>query len=89
MEKYVNKDGSFNHGKWLRETQLEKARLEERDEDTNTPGWQLARALNSLASDIDKAKHEKTLKWAETYHRTVPDTLKMIETLKKFIKKMK
>tara|TARA_R110001583_G_scaffold42896_2_gene136440 strand:+ start:34310 stop:34795 length:486 start_codon:yes stop_codon:yes gene_type:complete len=22
MEKYVNKDGSFNHGKWLRETEL-------------------------------------------------------------------
>ena len=83
MGKYVNKDGTFNHGKWLRETQLSEK------EDTNTPGWQLARALNSLASDIDKAKHEKTLKWAETYHRTVPDTLKMIETLKKFVKKMK
>jgi len=84
MEKYVNKDGSFNHGKWIRETQLS-----EKDGDTNSPGWQVARALNSLADDIDKAKHEKTLKWAETYHRTVPNTLKMIETLKKFVNKMK
>ena len=83
MGKYVNKNGTFNHGKWIRETQLSE------EEDTNTPGWQLARALNSLADAIDKAKHKKTLKWAETYHRTVPDTIKMIETLKKFVNKMK
>lgn len=58
-------------------------------EDTNTPSWQLVRALNSLGNDLKDTKHKKMMKWAETYHRTVPDTLKMIERLHKFVKKMK
>ena len=52
-------------------------------------GWEMARALNSLANDIDKSKHDNQLKWAKTYHRTVPDTLKLIERLHKLVKKMK
>ena len=58
-------------------------------EDTNTPSWQLVRALNSLGNDLKDTNHKKMMKWAETYHRTVPDTLKMIERLHKFVKKMK
>tara|TARA_R100000152_G_C6738487_1_gene162444 strand:- start:580 stop:786 length:207 start_codon:yes stop_codon:yes gene_type:complete len=58
-------------------------------EDTNTPGWQLARALNSLSNDISNLKHQKTLDWAEKKHRSVPGTIKLIETLKKLVNKMK
>ena len=150
MGKYVNKDGSFNHGKWLRETQLNEGRLQdeleglirdldkngysrfaddydidpndanemmdwianipdrdakriikdfkkgmyegklnEKETDTNSPSWQLVRALNSLGNDLRDTKHKKMMAWGEKYSRSVPDTIKLIETLHKFVKKLK
>ena len=83
MEKYVNKNGTFNHGKWIRENQLSE------EEDTNSPSWQLVRALNSLGNDLKDTKHKKMMKWGDTYHRSVPDTIKTIERLHKIVKKMK
>ena len=58
-------------------------------EDTNTPSWQLVRALNSLGNDLRDTKHKKMMAWGEKYSRSVPDTIKLIETLHKFVKKLK
>ena len=58
-------------------------------EDTNTPSWQLVRALNSLGNDLRDTKHKKMIAWGDKYHRSVPDTIKMIERLHKLVKKMK
>ena len=58
-------------------------------EDTNTPSWQLVRALNSLGNHLKDTNHKKMMKWGDTYHRSVPDTIKTIERLHKIVKKMK
>ena len=60
-----------------------------KEEDTNTPGWQLARALNSLANDINDAKHKKTLKWAEKNEKLAGVVIKKAEELNKFVSRMR
>ena len=52
-------------------------------------GWEMVRALNSLGNDLKDTKHKKMMAWGEKYSRSVPDTIKLIETLHKFVKKLK
>ena len=58
-------------------------------ESTEGPGWELARALNSLANDIGNSKHDKQLKWAEKNERKAKEIIKTCEELKKLVYKMR
>jgi hypothetical protein len=60
-----------------------------KEEDTTGPGWDLARALNSLANDISNSKHKDKLKWAEKNENKAKAVIKAAEELKKLVKKMR
>tara|TARA_R110002020_G_scaffold370240_1_gene581948 strand:- start:95 stop:298 length:204 start_codon:yes stop_codon:yes gene_type:complete len=60
-----------------------------KEADTTGPGWDMARALNSLANDIDNSKHDKQLKWAEKNERLAGVVIKKVEELNKFVQRMK
>jgi hypothetical protein len=53
------------------------------------PGWEMARALNSLANDIGNSKHDKQLKWAEKNETKANAVVKAAEELKKLVYKMR
>ncbi len=60
-----------------------------KEADTTGPGWDMARALNSLSNDIDDSKHQNQLKWAEKNESKAKAVTKAAEELKKLVYKMR
>ena len=52
-------------------------------------GWELARALNSLANDISNSKHDKQLKWADKNKNKAKAAIKSAEELKMLLYKIR